>query len=63
MARRKSTIIDGDITLDDPGDSILNALERAGREDVSHVVTGGEIIMARDINYPLPAQDMLTKSD
>lgn len=60
MARRKTTVIDGNIMIHDPGDSILSVLERLGRVKLSHVVAGGEIISADDFDRPVPSHDMIT---
>ncbi|MGH8653937.1 MAG: hypothetical protein ACREYE_17990 [Gammaproteobacteria bacterium] len=60
MARRKSTIIDGNVIVTDSDSSIRTALEQAGMENLPpSIVSGGEIITASDFDRPVPANDML----
>lgn len=59
MARRKRTMVDGKI-IEDEGGTIQSALEAAGRQDVSHVIAGGELITAEHFDRPATAHDMIT---
>jgi hypothetical protein len=60
MARRKSTIIDGKIILDDTGGTIRDVLGRAGKGNPPRVVSGGEVITRENFDRPAPAHDMIT---
>lgn len=61
MARRKRTIVDGEIIVTDPDTTIRNTLKGAGIENLPpSVLSGGELITASDFDRPAPAYDMLT---
>lgn len=55
MARRKQTIIDGEIIHVESDATIRDVLTQAGIENPPSVVSGGEVITASDFDRPAPA--------
>lgn len=60
MARRKQTIIDGTIVDVQPDSTIRDVLTMAGIDHIPNIVSGGEVISARDFNRPIPPHDIIT---
>lgn len=59
MARRKRTIVDGQI-IEEEAPSIQSVLDAAGIQHASHVLSGGEVISSSDFNRPAPSRRIIT---